>query len=255
MGVLSLENDDKKAMTMPLIGDNAPPFKAKSTLGAIDFPNDYKGKWVVFFSHPGDFTPVCTTEFIKCASMQDEFKTLNAELLGLSVDSLHSHIAWLSAIKENIEYDGLKNIDVMFPVIDDLSLEVSQKYGMIHPNAHYTPEELLDQFEKNHGRMNISGFSTETVRATFIIDPFGKVRAILYYPLSSGRSMDEIKRLLISIQKCDAEDVFTPEGWQPGEDLIVPNPDTWTQAKEMKTGNDDIKCIDWFLCLKKDKNK
>ncbi|WP_406662604.1 redoxin domain-containing protein [Methanolobus sp. ZRKC3] len=237
---------------MPLIGDDVPVFKARSTMGVINFPEDYRRKWVIFFSHPGDFTPVCTTEFIKCATMQEGLRELNTELLGLSVDSVHSHIAWISAIRDKVEYRGMKGVDVMFPIIDDVSLEISRKYGMIHPNAHYSPDELLEKFERSHGKLEVPQFSTETVRATFIIDPMAKVRAILYYPLSNGRSMGEIKRLLMALQKSDREDVFTPENWQPGEDVIVPAPDTWPHAKEIVCSAEKTKCFDWFLCLKKD---
>ncbi len=238
---------------MPLIGDDAPAFKARSTLGVINFPVDYKGKWVIFFSHPSDFTPVCTTEFIKCATMQDELRHMNTELLGLSVDSIYSHIAWLETIKERIEYKGLKNIDVMFPVIEDLNMDVAHRYGMIHPNAHYTPDLVLERFERSGGVLPVQEFTTETIRAVFIIDPLGKIRAILYYPFSNGRSMDEVKRLLIALQRSDSENISTPEGWLPGDDVIMPSPVTWTDAKKRAASSPvDVKCIDWFLCMKKD---
>jgi peroxiredoxin (alkyl hydroperoxide reductase subunit C) len=235
-----------------LIGDDAPSFKARTTLGMVNFPEDYKGKWVIFFSHPSDFTPVCTTEFIKCASMQEEFRQLNAQLLGLSVDSIYSHIAWLETIRDRIEYRGLKNIDVMFPVIEDLGMEVARKYGMIHPNAHYTPEMILEKFERSGGVVPVREFITETVRAVFIVDPMGKIRAILYYPFSNGRNMEEIRRLLIALQISDSDNVSTPEGWLPGDDVIIQCPVTWTDAKERSENSDeDIKCIDWFLCMRK----
>ncbi|MEM4598457.1 MAG: peroxiredoxin, partial [Candidatus Diapherotrites archaeon] len=173
---------------MPLIGDDAPTFKAKTTLGEINFPEDYKGKWVILFSHPADFTPVCTTEFMAFASMHEEFKKLNTELIGLSIDSIYAHIAWLRTIKEKIEYKGMKNVEVKFPVIEDIKMEVAKKYGMVQPNAS----------------------STQAVRAVFIIDDKAKVRAILYYPLSAGRNMQEIKRLLIALQKADKEGIATP---------------------------------------------
>ncbi|MDW7732001.1 MAG: redoxin domain-containing protein [Methanolobus sp.] len=241
---------------MPLIGDEAPSFRAKTTLGVVDFPGDYKGKWVIFFSHPGDFTPVCTTEFIRFAAMQQEFRELNAELIGLSVDSNQSHIAWLEAIREKVEYKGLKNVDVMFPVIEDLSLEVARKYGMIHPHSHYTPEEVLERFERSGGKLSLQEFSTETVRATFIIDPQAKIRAILYYPFSNGRNMGEIKRLLQAIQRSDSEHVFTPENWYPGDDVIVPNPSTWSESKKRIDDPAELKkCGSWFLCMKEDKQE
>ncbi|MCK4529990.1 MAG: peroxiredoxin, partial [Candidatus Marinimicrobia bacterium] len=137
---------------MPLIGDDAPAFTAQTTQGTINFPEDYKGKWVVLFSHPADFTPVCTTEFMTFASMKDEFKALNTELIGLSIDSLYAHIAWLRTIKEKIEYKGMKDVDVSFPVIEDLRMIVAKKYGMVQPNAS----------------------TTQAVRAVFVIDPEAK---------------------------------------------------------------------------------
>jgi peroxiredoxin (alkyl hydroperoxide reductase subunit C) len=217
--------------TMPLIGDEAPSFIATTTQGEVNFPSDYKGKWVIFFSHPADFTPVCTTEFITFASMEDEFKELNAELLGLSIDSIYAHIAWLRTIKEKIEYKGMKNVEVNFPVIADLKMDVAKKFGMVQPNAS----------------------DTQAVRAVFIIDPKATVRAILYYPLSSGRNMREIKRLLLALQKADADDVATPANWQPGDDVIIPTPGSCGTAKErMETTDDDKYCLDWFICFKKD---
>ncbi len=238
---------------MPLIGDDAPSFKARTTLGKINFPEDYKGKWVIFFSHPSDFTPVCTTEFIKCASMQEELRELNTELLGLSVDSIYSHIAWLETIRDRVEYKGSKNVDIMFPVIEDLNMDIARKYGMIHPNANYTTDAVLEKFERSGGVLPAQEFTTETIRAVFIIDPVGKVRSILYYPFTNGRCMAEVKRLLIALQKSDSENVVTPEGWLPGDDVIVPCPVTWTAAKERSARSDeDVKCIDWFLCTKKD---
>lgn len=215
---------------LPLIGETAPAFKAETTQGPVNFPEDYKGKWVVFFSHPADFTPVCTTEFMTFAAMHDEFKALNCELLGLSIDSTYSHIAWLRTIKEKIEYKGMKNIEVTFPVISDLTMEVSRKYGMLQPNAS----------------------TTQAVRAVFIIDPQSKVRAILYYPLSNGRNMDEIKRLLIALQHTDQYKIATPANWRLGDDVIVPPPGSCGAARErVEKPAADTKVLDWFLTLKK----
>jgi len=217
---------------MPLIGDDAPAFKAKTTQGEINFPEDYKGKWVVLFSHPADFTPVCTTEFMTFASMQEDLRKLNTELIGLSIDSIYAHIAWLRTIKEKITYKDLKDVEVSFPVIEDLRMDVAKKYGMIQPNAS----------------------NTQAVRAVFIIDPNAKIRAIIYYPLSNGRNMDEIKRLILAMQKSDKENVATPANWQPGDDVIVPPPGSCGTAKErMETEEKDKYCLDWFICFKKDK--
>ncbi|MEZ7891290.1 MAG: peroxiredoxin [Candidatus Wallbacteria bacterium] len=217
---------------MPLIGDDAPAFKAKTTQGEINFPADYKGKWVILFSHPADFTPVCTTEFMTFAYMQPEFKKLNTELIGLSIDSIYAHIAWLRTIKEKIEFKGMKNIEVTFPLIEDIKMEVAKKYGMLQPNAS----------------------TTQAVRAVFVIDPNGKIRAILYYPLSNGRNMEEIKRLIIALQKSDKDSVATPANWQPGDDVIIPPPGSCGTAKDRVEGNSEDKyCLDWFMCFKKEK--
>ena len=219
---------------MPLIGDDAPSFTAVTTQGQINFPEDYKGKWVILFSHPADFTPVCTTEFMTFASMQEEFRGINTELIGLSVDSIFSHIAWLKRIEEKIEYKGMKNVEVKFPVIADLTMEVAKKYGMVQPNAS----------------------TTQAVRAVFIIDPEAKVRAVLYYPLSAGRNMQEIKRLLVALQKNENEKVATPANWQPGEDVIIPAPNSMEGVKErLENPGEGINCLDWFLALKKDSKK
>jgi len=215
---------------LPLIGEKAPSFKAETTQGPITFPDDYEGKWVIFFSHPADFTPVCTTEFMTFASMADEFKELNCELLGLSIDSTFSHIAWLRTIKEKIEYKGMKDVEVNFPVISDLTMEVSKKFGMLQPSAS----------------------TTQAVRAVFMIDPEAMVRAILYYPLSNGRNMEEIKRLLIAMQHSDEHGIATPANWEIGDDVIVPPPGSCGAARERVDGaGDEYYCLDWFLCLKK----
>jgi peroxiredoxin (alkyl hydroperoxide reductase subunit C) len=214
---------------MPLIGDKAPEFTAKTTQGVINFPEDYKGKWVILFSHPADFTPVCTTEFLTFASMAEEFKKLNTELVGLSVDSLYAHIAWLRRIHE-LEWKDFKNVEVTFPVIEDISMEVAKKYGMIQPNQS----------------------TTQAVRAVFVIDPEGTIRAILYYPLTTGRNLDEIKRLVIALQTADKENCATPANWQPGEDVIVPTAGSCGVAKERMASQDkNMYCLDWFLCFRK----
>ncbi len=216
---------------MPLIGDAAPSFTAVTTQGPIHFPEDFKGKWVILFSHPADFTPVCTTEFMTFASMADEFKALNTELIGLSVDSLYAHIAWLRKIQE-LEWNGKKNIEVKFPLIEDIRMEVANMYGMIQP-----------------GQSN-----TQAVRAVFIIDPQAKIRTILYYPLSTGRNFDEIKRIIQALQKADADKVATPADWRPGDDVIIPTAGSCGTAKErMESKDDDKYCLDWFMCFKREK--
>ena len=199
---------EENAYRIPLIGEEAPAFKARTTMGTINFPEDYKGKWVILFSHPADFTPVCTTEFMTFASMQEDFRELNCELIGLSIDGLTSHIAWLRTIKEKIEWKDMKGVEVKFPVIEDLKMDVAKKFGMIQPGAS----------------------DTQAVRAVFIIDPESKIRAILYYPMSNGRDMNEIKRLLIALQTSDKHGVATPANWRPGDDVIIPPPGTCGSA-------------------------
>lgn len=224
------EQIQEQVNRLPLIGEQAPSFTAETTQGQIKFPDDFKGKWVVFFSHPADFTPVCTTEFMTFASMEKEFRDLNCELLGLSIDSTYSHIAWLRTIKEKIEYKGMKEVEVNFPVISDLTMEVSKKFGMLQPQAS----------------------TTQAVRAVFIIDPKAIVRAILYYPLSNGRNMSEVKRLLIAMQHSDEHSIATPANWELGEDVIVPPPGSCGTAKErVEQAGEDYECLDWFICLKK----
>jgi len=219
---------------MPRIGEMAPSFKAVTTQGEIQFPEQFAGSWVIFFSHPADFTPVCTSEFITFASLMGEFDKLNTKLVGLSVDGLYSHIAWLRTIKEKIEYRGHKNVEVTFPLIEDISMEVAKKYGMIQPGES----------------------KTKAVRAVFVIDPKGMVRAIIYYPLSLGRNFDELVRVIQALQTADAFSVATPADWRPGDDVIVPPPGSCGTAKERMEAQTDITCKDWFFCTKKiDKEK
>jgi peroxiredoxin (alkyl hydroperoxide reductase subunit C) len=220
---------EQEIISMPRIGDNAPSFEAVTTQGSINFPEDYKGKWVILFSHPADFTPVCTSEFMTFANMEEEFTALNCQLVGLSIDGLYSHIAWLRTIKEKIEYRGMKNIEVKFPLIEDITMEVAKKYGMIQP-----------------GESN-----TKAVRAVFFIDPIGKIRAIIYYPLSLGRNFDELKRVIIALQTADKFSIATPADWQPGDDVIIPPAGSCGVAKDRVEGKDEgISCYDWFFCTK-----
>jgi len=215
---------------MPRIGDPAPEFVASTTQGEINFPGDYKGKWTILFSHPADFTPVCTSEFMTFASMEDKFEEANCKLVGLSVDGLYSHIAWLRTIKEKIEYKGMKNVEVNFPLIDDIKMDVAKKYGMIQPNED----------------------TTKAVRAVFFIDPKGIIRTIIYYPLSLGRNFDELYRVLIALQTADEFSVATPADWRPGDDVIVPPAGSCGVAKDrMESKEEDMHCYDWFFCTKK----
>jgi peroxiredoxin (alkyl hydroperoxide reductase subunit C) len=214
---------------MPRIGDAAPEFTAVTTQGVINFPSDYKGKWKILFSHPADFTPVCTSEFMTFGKMAKEFEDLNCQLVGLSVDGLHSHIAWLRTIKEKIDWKGMKNIEIKFPLVVDITMNVANKYGMIQP-----------------GESN-----TSAVRAVFFIDPDNIIRTIMYYPLSLGRNFDEIKRVLIGLQTVDNFGVALPADWRPGDEVIVPPAGSCGVAKERMEGADkDLHCYDWFFCTK-----
>lgn len=209
--------------TMPLIGQEAPTFTAETTMGKINFPEDNKGKWTVLFSHPADFTPVCTTEFLGFQDLKEEFDKINTELLGYSVDGIHSHIEWVRNIKKNFD------VDIEFPII--AGPEVAQKYGMIHS---------ID--------------STVTVRAVFIVNPEGIISAIIYYPLSNGRDIKEILRLVKALQKTYTDKVATPESWPENarlnDDVIVPPASSISTAIENEE-NSDYKCYDWYICTKK----
>lgn len=208
---------------MPLIGDKAPEFRAQTTKGVVNFPRDFMGKWVILFSHPADFTPVCTTEFVAFAKRYEEFKKLNAELIGLSVDQVFSHIKWEEWIKEKL------GVEIAFPIIADNTGKIATLYGMLHPGAS----------------------ETQAVRAVFLIDPEGIIRAILYYPLSVGRNMDEIIRLLKALQLNAREKVALPANWPNneliGDKVIIPPPTNVMDAKErLKT----YECYDWWFCYK-----
>ena len=229
MGEIIMENNStqEKEYRMPMIGDPAPAFRAMTTNGKVNFPEDYKGQWVVLFSHPADFTPVCTTEFIAFSKQESEFEKLNTKLIGLSIDSLHSHLAWLKSV-EKIEIDGVK-IPIKFPVIADISMQVAKKYGMLQTVA-----------------------KTQTIRAVFIIDPEGIVRAILYYTMSTGRNIEEIKRVIQSLQLHDTEHVSTPANWLPGDKVVLGAPLTQDEIKErMINPGNNCEVKDWYLTLKK----
>jgi peroxiredoxin (alkyl hydroperoxide reductase subunit C) len=196
----------------------------------VHFPEDYEGKWVILFSHPADFTPVCTTEFMTFATMLPQFEAIDCKLLGLSIDSNFSHIAWLRTIKEKIKYKEMEDVEVTFPVIADLTMEVAKLYGMVQPSAD----------------------PAHAVRAVFVIDTEAIVRAVLYYPSSTGRNFQELLRLVVALQTTDEHKVATPADWQPGDDVIVPPPGSCGQAMErMDRPDEGIRCLDWFLCLKR----
>ena len=208
-----------ETVTFPRLNERAPEFEARTTHGVKKL-SDYEGKWLVLFSHPADFTPVCTTEFMAFARHYDDFQKLNCELLGLSIDSYYSHVAWVRNIKEKF------GVEIQFPIIEDLSMNVARAYGMIHPGA----------------------ADTSAVRATFIIDPKGTLRAMVYYPMTNGRSIPEFLRLVTALQTSDANKIATPEGWQPGDKVIVPPPQDAAAAE--KRVNEGYECTDWYFCKK-----
>ena len=214
-----LENNEKQ-VSLPRLGAPAPSFEAVTTHGKLRL-EDFKDSWLVLFSHPADFTPVCTTEFVGFAEIYPELQKLNTQLLGLSVDSVYSHIAWTRNIEEKL---GVK---IPFPIIADLDMKVAKAYGMIHEGES----------------------STEASRAVFIIDDKQVVRAMIYYPLSTGRKMDEILRVIKALQTTDANGVATPANWQPGDKVIVPPPQTQEMAEE-RAKDKSFECTDWYLCKK-----
>lgn len=221
------EKDFYQGRHLPLIGDDAPAFTAESTAGIVHFPEDYRGKWVILFSHPADFTPVCTSEIATFAAMQAEFKSLNAELLGVSVDSVSSHLAWMREIENKIVFHDYNRQPIEFPIVADVKMDVAKKYGMIQPGAS----------------------DTKAVRAVFFIDPQAKIRALIYYPLSTGRNFAEIKRLLIALQTTDKCGMSTPADWQPGDEVLMPAPATLEALHEREKQN-GLDCQDWFFCKK-----
>jgi peroxiredoxin (alkyl hydroperoxide reductase subunit C) len=212
--------DDADSVGYPVIGDPAPDFEADTTHGPVRLL-DMKGKWVVLFSHPADFTPVCTTEFIAFANIYEELRSLNVQLIGLSVDSISAHLAWVHAIREKM------GVTIPFPVIADLTMKVARKYGMIHPGQS----------------------STAAVRCVFFIDDKGIMRAMIYYPLQNGRFMPEIIRLVKALQTTDKYKVSTPANWQPGDKVVVPAPKTAAEMEKRPT--EGYECKDWYLCFKK----
>ena len=207
----------------PRLNEPAPAFRAVTTHGEKSL-SDYKGKWLILFSHPADFTPVCTTEFMGFAREAETFKSMNCELLGLSIDSIFAHLAWVRSIKQHF------GVDIPFPIIEDLKMDVARAYGMIHPGA----------------------ADTQAVRATFFIDPNGILRAMVYYPMSNGRSIDEFVRLLQGLQTSDKYGVATPEAWCPGDKVIVPPPKTAAAAEERVTTGaaQGMEVTDWYFSKK-----
>lgn len=215
-----MENQEKAILNpMPRIGEKAPDFKAVTTAGVIQFSEFNRDNWVILFSHPADFTPVCTTELSAFAVDKDWYAQRNTKLIGLSIDSIHSHLAWVNNVREKT------GVYMDFPIIADLDMSVSQKYGMIHPVE----------------------ATTAAVRAVFFIDPAGIVRLILYYPLNIGRNMEEIKRILVALQTADEKKVALPVNWEPGQKAIVPPPKTLDEMNERLAANGKYEKVDFYL--------
>ena len=206
--------------SLPRLGSPAPVFDAETTFGPIRL-EDYRGSWLILFSHPADFTPVCTTEFIAFAAIAPELKKRKVELLGLSIDSTYSHIAWVRNIEANFK------VKIPFPIIADLDRKVATAYGMIMPGES----------------------KTEASRCVFVIDDKGIVRAMVYYPLTTGRNMDELIRLVDALQTADRHGVATPANWRPGEKVIAPIPKTAEDAAA-RLNNKEYECVDWYFCRK-----
>lgn len=209
--------EEQIVTSMPKIGDQAPDFTANTTYGPLRFSEYNEGSWVILFSHPADFTPVCTTEMSGFATRHTEFKDLNTKLLGLSIDSIHSHMAWVNNVKKN------SGVLFDFPIIADIDMKVAKLYGMLQPNES----------------------DTAAVRAVFIIDPTGKVRLVMYYPLNVGRNMNEIVRVLKALQLSDEHKVAMPLDWQPGDKVIVPPPKTVKDMEEREKS--DYEMVDFIL--------
>jgi len=214
-----VKTEVQEVPALPRLGSPAPAFEAETTHGTLKL-EDYKGSWLILFSHPADFTPVCTTEFMGFAEIYPQLKEMNTELLGLSIDSVYSHIAWVRNIKEKM------GVEIPFPVIADLNKEVATKYGMVMPGES----------------------STETSRCVFIIDDKQVVRAMIYYPLTTGRNMDEILRTIEALQTSDKHGVATPANWRKGDKVIVPPPRTDEMAE--KRVGEGYECTDWYFCKK-----
>ena len=216
-----MEDGTVKVNPMPRIGDKAPDFTANTTAGPLKFSEYNKGGWVIMFSHPADFTPVCTTELSAFAMEKDFYAKHNTKLLGLSIDSIHSHIAWVNNVREKL------NVYMDFPIIADIDMKVAQLYGMLHPGES----------------------ATAAVRAVFFIDPEGTIRLILYYPLNIGRNMEEIKRILVALQTADANKVALPVNWKEGDMAIVPPPKTLAELNE-RLANTTYEKVDFYLAKK-----
>lgn len=223
--------EEKKVQDLPQLGEKAPKIVVNSTQGKMTFPNDFKKNWKILFSHPADFTPVCTSELLELAHVKDRFSDLGVQFAVISTDKLEHHKLWVESMN-GLTYKGRSNAKIDFPLIADPKGKASMEYGMIHPKAN----------------------STKNVRGVFVIDPQNKIRAIMYYPMAVGRNMDEIERTVLALQKHDRENVLTPANWAPGKDVIVPflsyTPELDTE--EAKNADPSLYSVAWYLHMKKD---
>ncbi len=214
---------------IPLIGEHAPSFTAQTTKGKLTFPDDYFRKWKILFSHPGDFTPVCSTELLELASMQDDFNKLGTKLVVISTDGLNSHLEWVRSL-ESIKYNDRGPYLIDFPLVADPTLEISRKYGMVNPEQP----------------------STRDVRGVFIIDPDDRIQAFFFYPTFTGRNLEEIKRTLIAMQTATEQNLLTPANWQPGQPLLINSPASSAEAAKLAEKRDpDLYSLTWYLWFKK----
>lgn len=220
---------EKQDARLPMIGDPAPVFTATTTMGKLNFPADYFQKWKIIFSHPGDFTPVCSTELLELSALQGDFEKLNTKIVVISTDGLNSHLEWVRSL-ESVKYNGAGPFKVNFPLIADPTLEISIKYGMVNPNA----------------------LSTKDVRGVYIIDPQDRIQAMFFYPSITGRNIDEVKRILIALQTATENRLLTPANWQPGKPLLLPSPASAADAEKLAAKNDpDLYSLTWYLWFKR----
>jgi len=214
---------------IPLIGETAPSFTAESTNGQISFPDNNNSKWTILFSHPSDFTPVCSSELLELAALQGDFEKLNTRLMVISTDAVSSHIEWIKSL-ETLKYKGREPLKIKFPLISDKDMVISRKYGMIHSHSS----------------------TTKDVRGVFIIDPEDQIQAIFFYPMNVGRNLDEIKRTLIALQTSEKNNVLMPANWNPGQDVLIQSPKTSADAdKLLKQKSADLQYVSWYMWLKK----
>jgi peroxiredoxin (alkyl hydroperoxide reductase subunit C) len=229
LSFLTTRAQDSSVPRIPLIGEAAPKFTAESTRGTITFPDNTNNKWTILFSHPADFTAVCSSEILELAALQAEFERLDTRLMVISTDAVSSHIEWVKSL-EAINYKDRGPIKINFPLISDKSLEISKKYGMIHPNLS----------------------TTKDVRGAFIIGPDEKIEGIFFYPMNVGRNMDEIKRTLIALQTAEKNSVLIPANWKPGDDVMIQSPQTSDGAEAlMKQKSKDLYYLTWYMWFRK----